>query len=43
MIDNDEVVLGIERSLTGKRWEASSSDERTVRALGQKFGLSDIV
>ena len=38
-----EVVLGIERSLTGKRWEASAYDERCARALGQRFGLSDVV
>lgn len=43
MIDSGEVVLGIERSLKGKRWEASASDDRISRALGQRFGLSDIV
>ena len=43
MIVSEEVVLGIERSLTGKRWEASASDDRIVRAFGQRLGLSDIV
>ena len=41
--DSGEVVLGIERSLTGKRWEAGAYDDRSARALGQRFGLSDIV
>ena len=41
--DSGEVVLGIERSLTGKRWEASTYDDRSARALGQRFGLSDVV
>lgn len=39
----DNVVLGVERSLTGKRWEASATDERAALALSQKYGLSDIV
>ena len=35
--------LDVERSLTGRRWEASESDERVGLALAQRFGLSEIV
>ena len=37
------VVLGVERSLTGKRWEASPADDRLALALSQRHDLSDIV
>ncbi len=36
-------VLGVERSLTGKRWEASSGDDRVAQALSQRFELPEIV
>ena len=35
--------LGIERSLTGKRWEERLTDGRQALALSQQFGLPEIV
>ena len=43
MSDLGGVVLGVERSLTGKRWEASPADDRLALALSQRHDLSDIV
>lgn len=43
MSDFGGVVLGVERSLTGKRWEASPADDRLALALSQRHDLSDIV
>lgn len=43
MNDSGNLVLGVERSLTGKRWEASDSDDRAAAALSQRCGVSDIV
>ena len=43
MNGNGAVVLGVERSLTGKRWETSPADDRTAQALSQRHGLSDVV
>lgn len=43
MNGNGAVVLGVERSLTGKRWETSPADDRIAQALSQRHGLSDIV
>ena len=41
--DNSSLVLGVERSLTGKRWETINADERVSRALSQRFELTEIV
>lgn len=38
-----DCVLGITRSIGGKRWEARASDERTARALAQRLGVPEIV
>ncbi|HAT36390.1 MAG TPA: single-stranded-DNA-specific exonuclease RecJ, partial [Rhodospirillaceae bacterium] len=35
--------LGVERSFSGKRWEAAETDERLGLALAQRFGLPEIV
>lgn len=35
--------LGIERSLTGRRWAARLSDERTALAMAQRHGLPDAI
>src|SRR3546814_11416254 len=35
--------LGVERSLTGRRWEARAGDERTALALAQRFGLPELI
>ncbi len=36
-------LLGVERSLSGKRWQARAGDERLALALSQRHGLSDLV
>lgn len=38
-----ETVLGVERSLTGRRWLRREGDERTALALAQRLGLPEIV
>jgi single-stranded-DNA-specific exonuclease len=35
--------LGVERSLTGRRWAARLSDERIALAIGQRHGLPDAI
>lgn len=35
--------LGVERSLTGRRWAARLADERTALAIAQRHGLPDAV
>ena len=35
--------LGIEHSLTGRRWAARLADERTALAIGQRHGLPDAI
>src|SRR3954463_5619183 len=35
--------LGIERSLTGRRWAARLADERTALAMAQRHGLPDAI
>ena len=35
--------LGIERSLTGRRWAARLADERTALAMSQRHGLPDAI
>ena len=41
--DLEPAVLGVERSLAGRRWVRRSADERTVLTLQQRLGVSDIV
>ncbi len=36
-------VLGVERSLCGRRWRARDGDDRAGLALAQRFGLPEIV
>jgi single-stranded-DNA-specific exonuclease len=36
-------VLGVERSLTGRRWCARHGDDRAGLALAQRFGLPEII
>lgn len=35
--------LGVERSVTGRRWELRRGEERTALALSQRHGLPDVV
>src|SRR5215510_815558 len=35
--------LGIERSLTGRRWAARLADERAALAMAQRHGLPDAI
>lgn len=35
--------LGVERSLTGRRWAARLADERTALAIAQRYGLPEAV
>ena len=35
--------LGVERSVTGKRWQTRLKDERLAAALAQRFELNDVV
>lgn len=35
--------LGVERSLTGRRWQVPSGDERLAATLSQRLGLPEIV
>lgn len=38
-----EALLGVERSLGGRRWQAVSCDERLAQAISQRLGLPDVV
>ena len=38
-----EVLLGVERSLLGRRWESRAGDLRLALALAQRHGLPEIV
>lgn len=35
--------LGVERSLTGRRWQVRTTDERLALALSQRLGLPEVV
>ncbi len=35
--------LGVERSLTGRRWRSRVTDDRLAQALSQRLGLPDLV
>jgi len=39
----DSAFLGVERSVTGKRWHARAADERLVMSLCQKLELPELV
>jgi single-stranded-DNA-specific exonuclease len=41
--DIDAPFLGVERSVTGKRWQTRLKDERLATALAQRFELHDVV
>jgi len=36
-------VLGVERSVSGKRWQARAGDDRRARALAQRLDVSELV
>ncbi|MBY0431554.1 MAG: DHH family phosphoesterase, partial [Rhodospirillales bacterium] len=38
-----EAFLGVERSLTGRRWQLRPGDERMAQALSQRMGLPEII
>ena len=40
---NPPAVLGVERSLSGKRWRSRLSDERSGMAIAQRAGLPEIL
>ncbi|CAA7612921.1 single-stranded-DNA-specific exonuclease RecJ [Magnetospirillum sp. UT-4] len=35
--------LGVERSLTGRRWQAAAGDERLALTLSQRLGLPEVI
>lgn len=39
----ENALLGVERSLTGKRWVLKDTDDRTALAMAQRAGLSEPV
>ncbi len=39
----DAPFLGVERSVTGKRWQSRLKDERLATALAQRFDLHEVV
>jgi len=41
--DGADCVLGVENSLTGKRWIGRAADERQSMALAQRLGVPEIV
>jgi len=41
--DRPASLLGVERSLGGRRWQARAGDERLALALCQRHGLPDVV
>ena len=40
---SDDFFLGVERSLTGRKWQARAFDDRTALALAQRFDLPEVV
>ena len=40
---NRAAFLGVESSLTGRRWAARLSDERAAQAIAQRHGLPDAI
>ena len=38
-----EAFLGVERSLTGRRWRARNTDERAGLAIAQRLALPEII
>ena len=41
--DSGPAVLGVERSLSGKRWRARLTEDRAALAIAQRHGLPEIV
>ncbi|MBK18375.1 MAG: single-stranded-DNA-specific exonuclease RecJ [Rhodospirillaceae bacterium] len=41
--DPEAPYLGVERSVTGKRWQARLKDERLATAIAQRFELHEVV
>ncbi len=41
--NNRDIFLGVESSVTGKRWEERLKDQRTALALSQRLGLPEII
>ena len=41
--DTAPAVLGVERSLAGKRWSMRLADERTGLMLAQRLGVAEVV
>lgn len=39
----DSAFLGVESSITGRRWKARGTDDRMALALSQSFGLPELV
>ncbi|TNC93804.1 MAG: single-stranded-DNA-specific exonuclease [Stygiobacter sp.] len=39
----DAAFLGVERSLTGRRWQSSGGDERLAATLSQRLALPEII
>ncbi|MBI76387.1 MAG: single-stranded-DNA-specific exonuclease RecJ [Rhodospirillaceae bacterium] len=42
-LDIEENYLGVESSVTGKRWVSRVKDERLAKALSQKFEIHDVL
>ncbi len=42
-VGREDTFLGVERSLTGRRWVSRSADERTGLMLAQRLGVPDVV
>ncbi|CCG41680.1 single-stranded-DNA-specific exonuclease RecJ [Magnetospirillum molischianum] len=38
-----DAFLGVERSLTGRRWQARPGDDRVAQALSQRLGLPELI
>ncbi|MCR6632876.1 MAG: single-stranded-DNA-specific exonuclease RecJ [Magnetospirillum sp.] len=38
-----DAFLGVERSVTGRRWQAAAADERLALTLAQRLGLPEVV
>ncbi|MBM3733805.1 MAG: single-stranded-DNA-specific exonuclease RecJ [Acidimicrobiia bacterium] len=41
--NGEAAYLGVDASLTGRRWQLRASDERAALALAQRFGLPEVV
>jgi len=43
MVDDAPAFLGVEQSLTGRRWQAPAGDDRTALALAQRLALPEVI